>query len=267
MVLFFDADCRLAEGTVDRLAAVAHKRRRPAQALNLCEPTADGSAQQALSGLAFRFKNLIRMSGISWLGGPCHLTGTGMAIPWSLVDKVAWATGNVVEDMQLGIDFALAGHPPVFVPEAKVLSDLPASDRGVLAQRRRWEHGFLNTAITEGPQLLAQAVERRSWALLVLALDLAVPPVALLAMGLGAAWLAALVVWLIGLGVTPLVLFTLAGFACAATTLLGWYAACREIAPAKVFLQVPAYLLAKLPLYLEFLTRREKQWVRAERAK
>ena len=47
-----------------------------------------------------------------------------MALPWALVDKVAWATGNVVEDMQLGIDFTLAGYPPVFVPDAIVTAHI-----------------------------------------------------------------------------------------------------------------------------------------------
>jgi hypothetical protein len=103
-----------------------------------------------------------------------------MGLPWGLVDKVAWATGNVVEDMQLGIDYALAGYPPLVVPEVKVLSDLPATESGLLSQRRRWEHGFLMTALAQVPQLLSQCFERRSWSLLVMACDMAVPPLALL---------------------------------------------------------------------------------------
>ena len=266
VVLFFDADCRLTSGTVEQLAQTAHERQRPVQALYLCEPTPDGSPQQLLSGLAFRFKNLIRMSGMARLGGPCHLTGSGMALPWKLIDKVAWATGNVVEDLQLGVDYALAGFPPLLVSDAQVLSDLPSSEQGLLAQRRRWEHGFLQTALTQVPQLVSQSVERRSWPLLVLALDMAVPPLALLAAALAAGWFVALLVWLVGLGGGPLLLATLAGLALVATTLLGWAVHCRNLTPLRLFLQAPLYVLAKLPVYLEFLTQRQQEWVRAERS-
>jgi cellulose synthase/poly-beta-1,6-N-acetylglucosamine synthase-like glycosyltransferase len=267
VVLFFDADCRLGPGTVDLLAHEAHAAQCPAQALYLCEPTADGGPQQRISSLAFRFKNLVRTVGMTRLGGGCHLTGSGMALPWKLVDKVPWATGNVVEDMQLGIDFTAAGYAPRFVPEATVFSNLPASDAGLLAQRRRWEHGFLATALNQVPVLFSQAVERRSWALLVLAVDLAIPPLALLSMALGAVWLATLLIWLVGLGGLPLVIATFAGFSFAAATLLGWAVHCRDVAPARVLLQVPQYLLAKVPLYLQFLTQREQRWVRAERTR
>jgi len=267
VVLFFDADCKIGPATVDLLAREAHATQRPAQALYLCEPTGDGSPQQRISSLAFRFKNLVRTAGMTRLGGGCHLTGSGMALPWHLVDRVPWATGNVVEDMQLGIDFTVAGHPPRFVPEATVYSNLPSSDAGLLAQRRRWEHGFLATALDQVPTLLAQAVERRSWALLVLAVDLVVPPLALLSMALTAAWLLCMLLWLVGLGVWPLAIVTAAAWSFSAATVLGWAVHCRDVAPAGLLLQVPRYLLAKVPLYLHFLTQREQRWVRAERAR
>jgi cellulose synthase/poly-beta-1,6-N-acetylglucosamine synthase-like glycosyltransferase len=266
-VLFFDADCHLGPGTVDLLAREVHTSQCPVQALYLCEPTAGGGAQQRISSLAFRFKNLVRTAGMTQLGGGCHLTGSGMALPWKLVDKVPWATGNVVEDMQLGIDFTAAGYPPRFVPEATVFSNLPVSDAGLLAQRRRWEHGFLATALDQIPVLLSQAVERRSWALLVLAVDLAIPPLALLSMALGGVWMVTFLIWLIGLGGLPLAIVTFAGFSFASATVLGWAVHCRDVAPANLLLQVPRYLLAKVPLYLQFITQREQRWVRAERTR
>lgn len=265
VVLFFDADCRLGPQTVDTLAREAAARQRPVQALYLCEPTTQGGPQQALSAFAFRFKNLVRTAGISNLGGGCYLTGSGMALPWALVDKVAWATGNVVEDMQLGIDFTLAGYPPVFAPAAQVYSNLPESDAALLTQRRRWEHGFLSTALSQVPLLLSQAVEHRSWALLIVALDMMVPPLALLSLGLISAGLVALLLYLIGLGAWPLAIVTTAACGFASATLLGWFIHCRDVVPLKLWLQVPRYVLAKVPLYLEFLTRREQQWIRTAR--
>ena len=192
------------------------------------------------------------MQGLARLGGPCHLTGSGMGLAWELVDKVAWATGNVVEDMQLGIDFLLAGHPPQFVPEATVLSELPASDGGVMSQRRRWEHGFLQTVLTQVPQMLGAAFQQTSWPLLLLALDLCVPPLALLTLALAGGWLVALGLWMIGLAALPLVFLSLAGFAFFSTTLLGWSIHCRDLAPVSLLLEIPRYVFAKVPLYLDF---------------
>jgi cellulose synthase/poly-beta-1,6-N-acetylglucosamine synthase-like glycosyltransferase len=265
VVLFFDADCRLGPNTVETLAQEAYATGWPAQALNLCEATEGGSPQQRISSLAFRFKNLVRIAGMTRLGGGCHLTGSGMALPWKLVDKVAWATGNVVEDMQLGIDFTIAGYPPRFVPEAQVVSSLPTSAAGQLAQRRRWEHGYLATALDQVPVLFSQAFERRSWALLVLAIDMLVPPLALLSMALAGAWFIAALIWLVGLGGGPLVVVTTAILSFGVATLLGWSRHCRDFAPVSLLWQVPGYILLKAPLYLQFLTQREQRWVRAER--
>jgi Glycosyl transferase family group 2 len=114
VVVFLDADCRVASDTVRLLAAAAMETQRPVQGLNLCDPDPSGSVLQLVSGLAFRFKNLARTLGLVRLTGMFHLTGTGMALPWKLVEQAKLAHGNVVEDMQVGIDFALAGHPPLF---------------------------------------------------------------------------------------------------------------------------------------------------------
>jgi cellulose synthase/poly-beta-1,6-N-acetylglucosamine synthase-like glycosyltransferase len=264
VVAFFDADCRISEGALDRLVSEAAETGRPVQSLYLCEPKRASGAQM-MSSFAFRFKNHVRMLGVSRLGGPSHLTGSGMALPWQLVDKVAWATGNVVEDMQLGIDFTFAGTPPKFLPDAVTLSELPKTDRGLFAQRRRWEHGFLATAMEQAPRMIGQAIERRSWPLFAMALDLCVPPLALLAAVLATGWALTLMAWLGGLGAWPLAILSAAIASLFGSVLLGWAVHCRQALPLHQLLAAPQYVLAKLPLYVEFLTRREKQWVRAER--
>ena len=43
-----------------------------------------------------------------------------MALPWSILGSARLQGGNLVEDMQWGIDLAVAGHLPLFFPEAKV---------------------------------------------------------------------------------------------------------------------------------------------------
>src|SRR5207247_758976 len=115
-VIFLDADCRVAKDTVRLLAAAAIGSQRPVQGLNLCDPDPSGGVLQLVSGLAFRFKNLVRTAGLVRLAGLNHLSGTGMALPWSLAERMK-LDGNVVEDMQLGIELTLMGKPPLFLPE------------------------------------------------------------------------------------------------------------------------------------------------------
>src|SRR5438874_4517980 len=118
-VVFLDADCRVGSDAVRLLSAGAIAMGRPVQGLNLCDPDPNGSPLQMISGLAFRFKNLIRTIGLSRLAGLNHLSGTGMALTWQLTARLELANGNVVEDMQLGIDLASAGTPASFLPEAR----------------------------------------------------------------------------------------------------------------------------------------------------
>jgi cellulose synthase/poly-beta-1,6-N-acetylglucosamine synthase-like glycosyltransferase len=265
VVVFLDADCQVRPDTVRLLAEAAAAAGRPVQGLNLCDPDPDGGTLQAVSGLAFRFKNLVRTLGLSRLAGLCYLTGTGMALPWSLVPRVKLADGNVVEDMQLGIDLALAGFRPQFLPEARVESPLPQQRRAARTQRTRWEHGHLRTLISQAPRLAALAVVRRRLDLFWLAIDLAIPPLSLLVAVFSAVWLLALAGWRGGCSATPLVAMTVLGFLLAAAIVAGWIAHARRQVPLAALLAAPLYAVWKLPIYAAFLVKRQRQWVRTQR--
>lgn len=265
VVVFLDADCEVRSNTVPILAAAAQRMQRPVQGLNLCDPEPDAGPLQAISGLAFRFKNLVRTIGLIRLGGNCYLTGTGMALPWSLVSTAKLASGNVVEDMQLGIDLALAGRPPLYVPEARVDSPLPQRAQAARTQRTRWEHGHLRTILRECPRLVMLALRNLRWDVLLLALDLSIPPLSLLMMTWGAVaalaigsgfltndWRAASIAAIEGLGLS-------------AAVFAGWLVHCRRQVRFGSLISAPLYALSKLPIYLTFLTRRQQKWVRTER--
>ncbi len=264
-IVFLDADCRVGPETVKLLAAAAIETGRPVQGLNLCDPDPNGSVLQLISGLAFRFKNLVRTLGLVRLAGMCHLTGTGMALPWNLAASAKLADGNVVEDMQLGINLALAGKPALFLPAARVDSPLPQQRTAARTQRTRWEHGHLKTLLTQVPRLTLLALRHRRLDLAWLALDLAVPPLALLAFGLAATTALTAASCLLGGSTTPL---TISAFACAGlllAVLAGWALHCRRQVPLFALLAAPLYVAAKLPIYAAFLFKRQVQWVRTHR--
>jgi cellulose synthase/poly-beta-1,6-N-acetylglucosamine synthase-like glycosyltransferase len=199
------------------------------------------------------------------MGLPCHLMGSGMAIPWTRVGDLGSTGATIVEDYKAGIRMALAGAFSVFCPDARVISYFPEKQAAAAIQRTRWEHGHLQLILDEVPVLLLTAVRRRDLRLLGLALDLAIPPLALVALMSGTAVLLAAAAALSGAAWWPLAIAI--GNACilCAAVLLAWYSRGREAISLSSMLSVPAYMLAKVPLYLRFLTKRQKIWVKTDR--
>lgn len=265
VVVVIDADSIVHPGAIDGLARLASATLRPVQATYLLTQSANPEPKDAVSTLAFLVKNLVRPLGLNRLGLPCLLTGTGMAFPWSAIKTVSLASGNIVEDMQLGLDLAIAGYPPVFCSDAKVTGLLPQQQHAAKSQRTRWEHGHLQTLLTQVPQILRASVRQKRFALFALALDLCVPPLSLLVMiwvgaiggallagGLGASWM-------------PALLLAMEGFLIFISIVGAWAKFGRTDLPMLTLLAVPLYVLWKIPLYFAFLVRPQTKWVRTER--
>jgi hypothetical protein len=191
--------------------------------------------------------------------------GSGMAFPWRVLQPAPLASGEIVEDLMLGLDLARAGTPPLFCPEARVTSLFSTSADGARAQRARWEHGHLRLTITHAPRLVREALAHRNTALLALLADVCVPPLALL-LTLIALLLAAAAL-LRAAGGQPLALW-LAGAALgmlALAVLASWLRYGRGIVSFGSLAYAPLYALRKIPLYLAFLFRRQAHWVRSRR--
>src|SRR5262245_56051654 len=122
IVIVVDADCRLADDMIDPLATTCALMRQPAQALYLMTAPDESAINYRVAEFAWRVKNWLRPLGLGALGLPCQLAGTGMAFPWDAICPADLASGWIVEDLKLGLDLALAGHPPLFCPSARVTS-------------------------------------------------------------------------------------------------------------------------------------------------
>ena len=283
-VLIVDADCEVLPDAVAGLRGACQALERPVQARYLLYTpgrpavpgTADGAvaAQEAgtapaigagIAELAIIVKNWVRPKGLARLGLPCPLLGSGMMFPWPVLASAPLASGNIVEDMQLGVELTARGQGPLFIEEAQVRSPFPSSDEGQRGQRRRWEHGHLQTLLAATPRLLARGLGHMDRSAVALALDLAVPPLALLVMGGGMVSLLALVNLLLGGWVLPFVLSAAGLLMIGIAVLLAWSRYARERLPAAVLWRAPAYALAKIPVYLGFLRGRQTEWVRARR--
>ncbi|MGO9826848.1 MAG: glycosyltransferase family 2 protein [Terriglobales bacterium] len=267
VVIVIDADCRLSERSIARLTGACSVTGRPVQALDLMTAPAGSGINKLIAEFAWRVKNWVRPLGLAGLGLPCQMAGTGMAIPWPVIRAADLASGWIVEDLKLGLDLAAAGHPPLFCPSARVTSQFAASAGGADMQRSRWEHGHIKTILKLTPRMLCMAIARANFSLLVLTLDLAVPPLSLLAMLLIATCATTTVAAWFDLGLTALIISSGCLFCLATTVGLAWNKYGRDVLPARAVLSVPLYVLAKLGLYRQVLFgKMTTQWVRTDRA-
>ena len=182
---------------------------------------------------AWRVKNWMRPLGLSHLGLPCQLMGTGMAFPWHVIRSADLAQGLIVEDLQLGLDLAKAGHAPIFCPFARVTSEFASSAAGVATQRARWEHGHIQTILKMVPALLWQSIKGKNTELLALTLDLVVPPLSLLVMLTGGMFLLGSLGALFGFSRLAVFISTGSILSLVIATIFAWLKCGREVLPAR----------------------------------
>lgn len=265
VVLILDADCTPAAGALDLLAARAAALNRPVQALNLVSAPVGSRLQLRMAAFAWAVKNQLRPLGLHRLGLPCHLMGTGMAFPWACIADAKLASSHLTEDLQLGVKFAAAGKAPIFCPQARVDSWFPHDGAAQRSQRKRWEHGHLAMIMSEALPLLLRGCRSGNGGAIALALDLFVPPLALLALlvlvsSAATAWVLASAGpgFLAAVGCGSVLAF-------AAAVLLAWWRVGRSWVRWPELLSSPLYVLKKLPLYAGFVVRRQTEWVRTGR--
>ncbi|MFT3978303.1 MAG: glycosyltransferase family 2 protein [Sphingomonas bacterium] len=263
-VIVLDADCMAEPGALERLARASTTLGRPVQGSNLlCPAPGDGPMVQ-ISNFAFLIKNLIRQRGDARLGAPAILGGTGMAAPWRLFADAPLATSDLAEDLALGIHFARGGANPCFVEDARIRS-APASHADTLAQRTRWEHGFIGTARRHALPLIAEGIARMRPGLAWLALHLLVPPLALLVALGGAGLVLCGLLALAGASWLPALLIVLCLGAVMLLLVLNWAISGRDTISGATLARIPLYVAWKLPIYLRLIGRRQHEWVRTRR--
>lgn len=266
VLVVMDADCSIDDHSLAALVSSAAQSGRPCQAVNLLRPDRTAAPLVQISAFAFMLKNLIRQRGLERLCGRVHLTGTGMAIPLQLLSGSLLASSDIVEDLGLGLEMSERGHPPMLVSNAIVLSDAAAAN-DTLFQRRRWEGGFLTTAFRRGPQFLADGIRKRDVRLIFAALDLMVPPLALLALlNFMSLALLACAVAAFGTSWTSVWAYALLLIAAGLLVFTAWLLRGREFVSIAVLAAIPIYVVWKIPLYLSLARHgAPREWLRTRR--
>jgi cellulose synthase/poly-beta-1,6-N-acetylglucosamine synthase-like glycosyltransferase len=197
---------------------------------------------------------------------PCQLLGTGMAFPWSVIRTVELASGQIVEDLKLGLDLARAGKPPIYCETAIVTSEFPATTAGADTQRRRWEHGHVDMIVAQAPSLIRAAFTRRDARLFAMALDLAVPPLVLLGLLVVGTLVVTTMAALLGASATAFAISVVSFVLFVLTLVMAWFRCGRDVLPLAAFAGLAPYILGKLRLH----RRRPgaaSEWIRTDRNK
>ena len=265
VLVILDGDCIISPNTIKNITTKAIATNRPVQATYLMEQPQNPSLKDKISMFSIKVKNLVRLLGLNRLGWHCLLTGSGMAFPWPLIERVSLAGSKTTDDMQLTVDLALAGSTPVFCEEALVIGRL-MKDKDAASQRSRWEHGHLEMILVEVPRLLKAFLKTGNFAALRLAIDISIPPLSLLVI----VWIAsAVVTWFAaaidGIYAVPAILVSIAGIFLGTGVLAAWSKFGRDDIPFKSLIAIPFYVLGKIPIYFKFLTKPQSRWLKTER--
>ena len=265
VVIVVDADCRIYDGTIDRLTRTCKVAGRPVQSLYLMLAPEGAGLTAQVAAFAWIVKNWVRPLGMKRLGLPCQLMGSGTAFPWKAINGFRIANSEMAEDYKFGIELALSGYPPVFCPDAIVTSYFPSVKTTENIQRTRWEHGHLQLILREVPGLLSRALLVRSSQLAGLAVDLLVPPLTFLALMIAASVSLSLAYALFVDVKWPLALSAAAAALFATAIAIAWHGWGRKTLSPASMLSLPIYVLRKIPVYMRFLTKRQKIWVKTKR--
>ncbi len=226
----------------------------------------------ALMTAAFDLVNHVRPLGRDRLGLGVGLKGNGMAFTRATLQQARWRGDSVTEDLDYGLDLARnLGLRVRYVPEARVLAQMPTSAKQATSQRQRWETGRYKLVRERALPLLWEGIRRRRALLCDAAWDLLMPPLAELC-GLLALWLT-----LIGfgayLGWLPHALLWAQAATLCAVGLAGYVLGGLRLAgaPAEAYaalLRAPFYAVWKVCLYARprQTTKAGDEWVRTARA-
>jgi hypothetical protein len=142
---------------------------------------------------------------------------------------------------------------------------LPQQQQAAKSQRTRWEHGHLQTLLTQTPRLATASLQQQRFDLWAIALDLSVPPLSLLVAIWLATFAASILATIIGASPIPAILLAVQGLLILVSIVSAWAKFGRADISGANLLSVPFYVLWKIPLYLGFLLKWQTKGVRTER--
>ena len=174
-VVVVDADTVVSPNLLAAFAARLEQGARAAQAhYSVLEENA--SWRTRLMRVAFEIFHGVRSLGRERLGVSCGLRGNGMCFSKETIAAIPHDAFSVVEDVEYGIRLGRAGIPVRYVHEARVLGEMVAAEQASRSQRTRWAGGRLGLMKKYGLPLVVESIQKLSFTLFDLAMDVLIPP-------------------------------------------------------------------------------------------
>ncbi|MEZ5893835.1 MAG: glycosyltransferase family 2 protein [Parvularculaceae bacterium] len=249
IVVFLDADCLFAEGALKRLAGLAAREKRPAQALYLMQAPAGAGPRLKVAEFAWLFINNVRMRGLQQIFGVTRFTGAGFAAPWRHVEDIDLASGEIVEDLAFTFDLIRKKAPPMLVHDAVVTSEFPADDAALARQSARWSIGSLRFASRASLAAFFEGLVKGNLALAAAAVDLMIPPLTIFIAALLAVLAFSLLAWIIVGASEPFWFSFWALVLTFASVAIGWLRYGRDALPPSEFGGLARFLMSKLDVF------------------
>jgi cellulose synthase/poly-beta-1,6-N-acetylglucosamine synthase-like glycosyltransferase len=165
------------------------------QAHNAVLNTQD-SPSTVMRWIALTLMNHVRPLGRNGLGASGSLSGNGMCLSRSLLQKHPWQAFSLAEDYQYYLSLILDGEVVRYVPEALVRSHMPTTFAQMRTQDVRWEASDPGRSHWRTARDLLQAgIRARDWKRLEAIAELLTPPLSLMVGSCLFILLASLALW------------------------------------------------------------------------
>ncbi|MBV8062357.1 MAG: glycosyltransferase, partial [Nevskia sp.] len=181
-VLVVDADSEVSTNALEACAArIEHGADAVQLHYGVLNPQA--SVRTRLMTLAYACVHALRSRARERLGLSCGIRGNGWCLTRAVLQRVPYRAWSLAEDVEYGLELGLAGVRVHYADEAQVLGEMVSGERAARPQRRRWENGRAALRRSHTRRLLQAAWRRRSAVCLDLALDLLLPPLSSVVLG------------------------------------------------------------------------------------
>jgi len=263
-VVILDADSEFEPGGLDALVSRSQDSNAVVQAMYLMRSPLGAPIKTRVAEFAWLVKNRIRPAGLARLGLGCHLQGSGMAFPKEVFDKVSLASGNIVEDLELGLKLTALGYKIYFEANSTVNSIFPTSADGLDSQRTRWEHGHL-ASISMLPKMVWSAFKKKQYGVIGLSLDAAIPPTIIWLIILFLSSLFSSLITFLSI-YTPFYVLSVCLLILFISLLIIWLRHGLSLIKVTDIWGIIKFIVSKFSIYKAFFTARQKEWVRTDRA-
>ncbi|XQF93625.1 glycosyltransferase family 2 protein [Pseudoalteromonas espejiana] len=135
VVIVFDADCEFTRGSFHKLAKRCIDENAVIQSAYIMKSPENADIKIKVAEFAWFVKNVIRPKGLAVFNINCQLQGSGMAFPASVLEKISFSSGSIVEDLELGLKLNAMNEAITFDNSSTVISYFPTSTAGTDSQR------------------------------------------------------------------------------------------------------------------------------------